>query len=627
MANTFQLVGSPLGLFTLQSRPTRDGMSGFNGGPSRNINVNSYNTGRNQQTNIKGKDGSFVNSPVSLFTGGSLPKFWPNIKTIGTDLDTTGATGSYKGFNRSDLHNNDVYDTSILNIIEKLSFSPRAALRPQDFAYLKNLGVLPNNRLIIARRFLTPQKDNIMTKGGTAPKSILISWRPETDNFLDISFGEVWTDAEVDFTNILNRLGEDFGIGNKGTGLGKAINAVPLPGFTEQLTRTVLSNFGIIQEDANGDDIPILPSGNPNLIKEAKRRQTIGPSTRGSTLKCTVSVVMKVEYEQKFISGIDPTVAWMDIINNALIFGTSKSSNYGLNPEFGKKINRWTSDPGLLVEDFANAVEAGVKEFAKTAKELIGGLINRIGKTKDELKTEAPKPEAIQEEEKTALEKQLKRFDSGIDTFITSIKSAIKKYRIELMGVANALSGAPSTPWHVTIGNPLRPVFCSGDMYMDQDMKLTLGPTLAFNDLPSNITLDFTLTNARPWGLQEILAKFNTGHLRTVNIQKDYVETDGKPGGIYTENVEVDSTLSTSTTATSFNSESNEGSNPTGLIIVSIPSDDGRSQTFITGRSIEEVESKTIETTGKNISELTASNPKVTVNKSSGNNQTKENLE
>jgi hypothetical protein len=195
------------------------------------------------------------------------------------------------------------------------------------------------------------------------------------------------------------------------------------------------------------------------------------------------------------------------------------------------------------------------------------------------------------------------------------------------MGVANALSGAPSTPWHVTIGNPLRPVFCSGDMYMDQDMKLTLGPTLAFNDLPSNITLDFTLTNARPWGLQEILAKFNTGHLRTVNIQKDYVETDGKPGGIYTENVEVDSTLSTSTTATSFNSESNEGSNPTGLIIVSIPSDDGRSQTFITGRSIEEVESKTIETTGKNISELTASNPKVTVNKSSGNNQTKENLE
>ena len=56
MANTFDLVGSPLGLFTLQSRPTRDGMSTFNGGQSRNVNVNSYNTGKKQQTNIKGDD-------------------------------------------------------------------------------------------------------------------------------------------------------------------------------------------------------------------------------------------------------------------------------------------------------------------------------------------------------------------------------------------------------------------------------------------------------------------------------------------------------------------------------------------------------------------------------------------
>jgi hypothetical protein len=51
---------------------------------------------------------------------------------------------------------------------------------------------------------------------------------------------------------------------------------------------------------------------------------------------------------------------------------------------------------------------------------------------------------------------------------------------------------------------------------------LKLGSTLAFNDLPSNITLDFTLQNARPWGLQEIIAKFNTGHLRVVNTQKDF---------------------------------------------------------------------------------------------------------
>jgi hypothetical protein len=58
-------------------------------------------------------------------------------------------------------------------------------------------------------------------------------------------------------------------------------------------------------------------------------------------------------------------------------------------------------------------------------------------------------------------------------------------------------------------------------MYTDT-ATLKLGSTLAFNDLPSNITLDFTLQNARPWGLQEIIAKFNTGHLRVVNTQKDF---------------------------------------------------------------------------------------------------------
>jgi len=50
---------------------------------------------------------------------------------------------------------------------------------------------------------------------------------------------------------------------------------------------------------------------------------------------------------------------------------------------------------------------------------------------------------------------------------------------------------------------------------------LSLGTNLAFNDLPANIKIDFTLANARPWGLGDIMAKFNTGNLRTVNTQVD----------------------------------------------------------------------------------------------------------
>jgi hypothetical protein len=36
--------------------------------------------------------------------------------------------------------------------------------------------------------------------------------------------------------------------------------------------------------------------------------------------------------------------------------------------------------------------------------------------------------------------------------------------------------------------------------------------------LPTNLTLEFTLKNARAWGMQEIMAKFNKGYLRSVHF-------------------------------------------------------------------------------------------------------------
>jgi hypothetical protein len=526
MANTFELVGSPLGLFTLKSRPTRDGMSSFNGGESRNINVNAYNTGRDQPTRLRNKDGDAIESPVSLFSGGTLPNFWANIQTTGTDLDPTGTSREYSGFSREDLHNDDVYDTSLLNIIEKLSSSEMAALRPQDFAYLKNVGVFPNNRLMIARRFLSPVKDNIVGKSGTPPKSILISWKPENEDFLDIDFGEQWVDAEADFSNVLNSLGGEFTLGGSGTGLDKALNLIPLPGFTEQLRRDFLSSIGILDKDS---DDSVLPSGNPNIIKEAKRRKTISPEKSGSGLKCTVSIKMVVEYEQKFISGIDPTIAWMDIISNILVFGTSKSTNYGLSDTFRGKIDTWTSNPSLLINDIFKGLSDSIGKTINNIKE---ALVRPAGGEEEE------NNEGATENEESIGKKALKKFSEGLAKLTDNsdkLLKSVKKYKVEIMGIANALSGAPSTPWHITIGNPLRPVFCSGDMYTE-DVKLKLGSTLAFNDLPSNIKVEFTLKNARPWGLQEIMAKFNTGHLRTVNIQKDFLEVDGKPGGFYFTN-------------------------------------------------------------------------------------------
>lgn len=560
MANTFVLGGSPLGLIGVRSRPTADGMSTFNGGDSRNVNVNSYNLGRKQSTNIV-VDGSPVESTVSLFTGDSIPNFWANISKAGTDQDTTGLKSKYKGINRDVLHNNEVYDTSILNIIEKLSFSPKASLRPQDFAYLKNLGVFPNNRLMIARRFTQPQKDNIMDKGGSRPLAVLISWKPEDEDFIDFTFGEEWMDAEADFTNVLNRLGENFSIGGAGTGAGKALNAVPLPGFTETIQRRLLIELGILEDKTAGGatigNAP-LPSGNPNIIKIAKRRKTIGYGDAGSGLRATISIKMKVEYEQKFISGIDPTIAWMDILNNALTFGTSNNSNYGLSEKFSTKIEQWTSKGGMsvLIKDIISALKKAFNAVKDTISSAISGLFSTP--STNEGGTNEGGTEEGNNERVTGLN------INGEEVFNLikdSLEETVRKYQVEILGIVHSLSGLPSTPWHITIGNPLRPVFCSGDMLTD-DVSLKMGPTLAFNDLPSNITVEFTLKNARPLGMKEILAKFNTGYLRVVNVRKDYLTSAiANDGNAYYEALQTASNPATGATGGSGDSGSSQTNN------------------------------------------------------------------
>jgi hypothetical protein len=558
------LGGSPLGLVT-RSGPTRDGISNFTGGATRNVNVNDYNAGRKQSSSNLDSDGNPIQSRVSLFTGRSIPQFWGNIGKIGTDQDSTGFDSSYNTLNRSVLHNDDIYDTSILNIIEKLSFSSKAALRAQDFAYLKDIGVFPNNRLMIARRFDKPMKDNILDKGGTPPLSVLIGWKPQSEDFLDIDFGEKWEDADADFTKVINNLGQDFSIGGAGSGMGSGINFIPLAGFTENLQRDFLAKLGIL----DNNDQP-LPTGNPNIIKMAKRRKTIGYGENGSGLSCTVSIKMVVKYEQKFISGIDPTIAWMDIVSNATSFGTSNSTNYGLSSNFANNINRWTGKNGIssLIDEIIGAITESFEGIKSKVVNLVNNII-----------------EGNAEAGLDAITDAAGNAGGLFDAISDSISKTIQKYRVQLLGITHALSGLPSTPWHITVGNPLRPIFCSGDMYTDR-VNLKLGPTLSFNDLPSDITVEFTLRNARPLGLQEILAKFNTGYLRTINTRKDYLSDISTPpngdgeyvdGGGYffntednvnqVENVTGTEVISSQTTNTNTTTTSNGATNnlPVGI--------------------------------------------------------------
>lgn len=518
------LGGSPLNLINVTSRPTKDGMSTFGGGKSRNINVNFYNAGRESDKAKLKKSGqkSSKSGAFSLFTGSTLVKPWPGINTTGkADSDNTGLVDDYPGVSKKSLHNNDVYDTSILNIVEKLSSSKSAAVRPSDFAYLKDIGNYPNNRLIICRRFPGPIGDDVY-RLGTSPISVLIGFRAPGEDFLDLTFGEEWVEAEASFEGIVTSIGEDLFKASKLGGQGASLfEAIPLPGWTENLQRFVLEKIGIYTAGSSGRR---LPAGDPNLIKEAKMRKTIANGEAGSGLSCKCEVKVEVEYEQKFISGIDPTIAYQDIIQNVLRFATSPKRDFGMDPNFGGKIKGWAANPSSLVSDIVSAFKDALKSVIDTVTKFVQSVIDESkeeaeGGEKAEGADEAKAKEEASKQLGLA-EKLMKFVQDGFKLVLDSLYKTIQKYEQRIKGVVSALSGLPSTPWHVTIGNPLRPIFSAGDMYTTA-VTLTMGSTLMFNDLPANIKVSFSLNNARPWGLQEIMAKFNTGNIRTVNVVKD----------------------------------------------------------------------------------------------------------
>jgi hypothetical protein len=104
----------------------------------------------------------------------------------------------------------------------------------------------------------------------------------------------------------------------------------------------------------------------------AKRRKTVGYSDADSGLECKVSLKW-CEWEQKFISGIDPTIAWQDNCNGKG-FGTSRSDTYGLSEKFETKLKTWINTTGQIVTDMIQWISDGISE----ARDVMVGLAQTV---------------------------------------------------------------------------------------------------------------------------------------------------------------------------------------------------------------------------------------------------------
>lgn len=434
-------------------------------------------------------------------------------------------------------HNDSVYDISVQGIIDYTSQYDSMKLNYRDFAYLKDVGVYPNNRLIVARRFASPVGNDLTALAkGTTPMATLVSYVKD-ENFLDISFGEKWVEADPTFKEILNDIGKDLTSGNSDndTALGDVMaggaGVVPLPGFTEGLQYLVMNKMGLTDNNGIGNH----PLGNPNLIREAMRRKTVAAENTDSGLDFSTSITMKIEYEQKFISGLDPTLVYLDLIQNVLTFATSDSI-FQFNGNFSAGAKEFVQN---LISGEGGKVLQAIAQFTSALVSAVTEVLDFLVNQEQDQKDKASKEQEAQGDNKQGQNADgttdsgddkpslLENLAERVKTILsTTIGTIVSKYKMRILGVINALTGSPSGPWHITIGNPKRPIFCSGDMIMDQSgVKVTFGKTLAFNDLPASFTVDVTFKNARSLGAQEIFDRLNTGKGRSyIRVQQSFVE-------------------------------------------------------------------------------------------------------
>jgi hypothetical protein len=483
---------------------------------------------RNENSGLPSISGRNVNYRV--VDGKAVQSLFGNGQFSPYPISSNAASGSVEKIGGpTEIHSDDRNEISTQSIIEYCSRYSAMKLDYAHFAYLKNVGVYPNNRLIIARRF-SGGVGNDLTAISGAPLSTIVTYFGESEEPFSIQFNEVYTDAEGSFTKVLNDIGDDILMGdNKGGKLGdsasKGFGIIPLPGIVEGAQHKIMNRLGLSNIGGPGDS----PLGNPNLIRKARQRDVPGKGEAGAALEAKFTVKMIVEYEQKFINGVDPTLVYLDLIQNALTFGTSDSV-FQFSPAFATGVKGFIKN---LISGDISAISSALREFVTSLiNEMISTVTELVKQLQDALDTKNKPKEEETEQQKTDREKKaIATVGENIKNLLGAISNStigtiVSRYKVRLLGIANALTGSPSTPWHVTIGNPKKPIFSSGDMECTS-VNLSLGSTLAFNDLPTSIKLEITLQNARPLGAQEIFNRFNTGKGRSyVRANLSFVEAN-----------------------------------------------------------------------------------------------------
>lgn len=459
----------------------------------------------------RGRD-STISKDEKLVTVLDRQQTFRDIQGVGTQSNIEGTKNSNNS-GRPKISTEKLYDPSTATLVN--IFSPFSEHEEgtgsmiyewPDFLYTKYDNKLSNNRLLTLRRFPLPIEDDI-TNPDTSPHKDLgrmLSWFGEgTDNALSdiigFSIGFNWKELESEVQEI-DKAGYGGSLG--------ILDMSEIPGIGGALGPAAKA-FDSTVDNANRERSYQYDPLKSEKFSEGPYRDLIdGPvnvihkmliQDRG--LNYTNDITIKFGYELKSYGNVNPKEALLDVFTNIL------SVCYTNAPFWGGSVRyvRGQGQSNSLIGD-GNLLRQGklLQYFNSVFGDLGGVFSKNFGDSNGGF--------------------SLGSISKGLGAAFTDrfFEDKInEKGPFANMQVAKALLTGESTgEWHLTVGNPLRPIVMMGNLVLE-DCTISFDESLGTDDFPVGITAEVKLKPARPRDGHDIQSMFNAGKGRMYFFSKE----------------------------------------------------------------------------------------------------------